>query len=141
MLHMVKLAVGVRDVAHLRKRQSGHLTPEGQYWHGSRSTPKRADEITDGGSIYWVIGGNVLARQRVEAILQGVTAADSRPTAILALDPAIVEVQPRAMKAFQGWRYLEPEAAPPDLEVRGPAEGVEEMPEALRRELRALGLL
>ena len=41
-------------------------------------------------------------------------------------------VLPRPYRPFQGWRYLAPKDAPPDL---GGAGDVAEMPEALRREL------
>ncbi|HVX91924.1 MAG TPA: DUF1489 family protein, partial [Xanthobacteraceae bacterium] len=41
--------------------------------------------------------------------------------------------------AFQGWRYLPAADAPRDLDRAAP--GAKDMPEALRRELRDLGLL
>ena len=46
---------------------------------------------------------------------------------------------PKAMRAFQGWRYLAAKDAPPDLDRV--ARGMTNMPEPLRRELRELGLL
>ena len=66
------------------------------------------------------------------------------PEAVLArrklvLDPKCVPVQPRPYRAFQGWRYLAPKDAPPDLDRAAP--GARNMPEHLRRELRELGLL
>jgi hypothetical protein len=50
-----------------------------------------------------------------------------------------VPTEPRPCRAFQGWRYLAAKDAPKDLERAAP--GVPHMPEALRRELRGLGLL
>jgi len=55
------------------------------------------------------------------------------------LEPKVVPVQPRPWRAFQGWRYLETKEAPRDLDRAAP--GARDMPEALRRELRQLGLL
>ena len=55
------------------------------------------------------------------------------------LIPKVVLVEPRPFRAFQGWRYLEPKDAPRDLDRAAP--GAKHMPEALRRELRELGLL
>jgi hypothetical protein len=55
------------------------------------------------------------------------------------MQPKVIAVLPRPMRAFQGWRYLPPNDAPPDLTRAGT--GLVEMPEELRRELRELGLL
>ena len=57
----------------------------------------------------------------------------------LVLKPKVVLVAPRPYRAFQGWRYLPPKDAPPDLDRAAP--GAADMPEPLRRELRELGLL
>ncbi len=46
---------------------------------------------------------------------------------------------PRPWRPFQGWRYLTPADAPPDAPT-GPG-GITAMPERMRAELRALGLL
>jgi hypothetical protein len=48
-------------------------------------------------------------------------------------------VEPRPYRAFQGWRYLQDKDVPRDLDRAAP--GAKNMPEALRRELRELGLL
>jgi len=55
------------------------------------------------------------------------------------LGPKVILVEPRPWRAFQGWRYLEPKDAPRDLDRAAP--GARNLPEALRRELRELGLL
>ncbi len=99
--------------------------------------PKRAAEIIDGGSLYWVIGGAVLLRQRVLDIVPDIWDDGAKCTAIV-LDPALVRVAARPVKAFQGWRYLTPEDAPPDLASSG---GDAELPDDMRRALAALGLL
>jgi len=56
----------------------------------------------------------------------------------LHLDPALVRVEPRAKKAFQGWRYLDAADAPPDLNA---APVATDMPDSMRRALTALALL
>jgi hypothetical protein len=141
-LHLIKLCVGCDTVKDLedwirekRKRSRGKKT---EHVHRTRMVPKRADELTDGGSLFWVIRGEVLCRQRL---------IDVRPyidkggigRCQLVLEPKVVPVQPRPWRAFQGWRYLEAKDAPRDLDRAAP--GARDMPEAMRRELRELGLL
>jgi hypothetical protein len=100
--------------------------------------PKRAAELIDGGSLYWVIKGRISARQRLLGVEPFVD-ADGIGRCRLWLDPAVVPVRPRPMRAFQGWRYFAPADAPPDLEAAGAGAGA--LPEELRRELGELGLL
>lgn len=88
--------------------------------------------------MYWVIGGIISVRQRLVAI-ERATESDGTPTTALGLDPALVRVEARPMRAFQGWRYLPATDAPRDLGAS--SGGAEDMPEALRRQLAALGLL
>jgi len=127
----------VRDIAHLEAVQLGRADRDPPLRHQTRSTPKRAAEIVDGGSIYWVIGGAVLVRQRVTDIVADVW-DDGSKCCGLVLDPHLVRVAARPVKAFQGWRYLEPNDAPPDLTL-GNVEA--EIPEEMRRALAALALL
>ena len=104
--------------------------------------PKRAAEILSfGGSIYWVVAGFVRVRQRILDIREE-EGADGIARAGLVLDPELVAVEARPLKPFQGWRYLAPEAAPPDLRAGAvEARGLDALPAGLRRELRDLGLL
>ncbi|HQT47025.1 MAG: hypothetical protein B7X08_05880 [Acidocella sp. 20-63-7] len=137
MIHLIKLAVGVRDVAHLEAIQASRAAVAPPLRHATRNAPRRADEVTAGGSIYWVIGGAVLVRQRVTGILSE-SVAEGGKGCSLVLDPTLVRVAARPLKAFQGWRYLAPEDAPPDLV---PGAQNTQMPEEMRRNLAALGLL
>lgn len=143
-LHLIKLCVGcdsVKDLEDwiqqkLKQRKKHRLAPE--HVHTTRMVPKRADELLDGGSLYWVIRGQVSCRQRLTAVRPFVD-REGVGRCRLVLEPALVLVEPRPFRAFQGWRYLAEKDAPRDLDRAAP--GVAAMPEDLRRELRQLGLL
>jgi hypothetical protein len=140
MLHIMKLAVGIRDIAHLRAVQADRARDNPPLRHQTRNMPRRAAEITDGGSLYWVIAGAVVVRQRVLEVIAD-TWDDGTPCAGLVLHPRLVAVAGRATRPFQGWRYLEPAAAPPDLSARVRASGEDKLPPEMQRALRSLGLL
>ena len=133
---MMKLCVGVRDMAHLADFQKRRLAATGANAHITRMVPRRADEIVDGGSLYWVIDSMISVRQRITDIEPFID-DDGIRRCRLHLDMKLVPVQPRPQRPFQGWRYLAPEDAPPDL---GGGEAAE-LPDEMRRELGALGLL
>lgn len=132
-LHLLKLAVGAESIADLEGFQANR---RGRLAHVTRMVPRRAEDLLDGGSLYWVIKGQIAVRQRLEAI-EPFTDADGIGRCRLVLDRTVVRVRPRPFRAFQGWRYLAPEDSPPDLTSQDDAE----IPEALRNELAALGLL
>ncbi len=138
MLHLVKLAVGIRDVAHLAAVQQARASADPPLRHLTRNAPRRAGEILAGGSIYWSIAGTIQVRQRILAI-ESATRPDGTGCTALVLDPALTRVVGQPMKPFQGWRYLRPEDAPPDLAEA--AAGTADMPAAMQATLRKLGLL
>ena len=140
MLHLTKLAVGVREIAHLAQLQARRLDQDPPLRHQTRNFPRRAEEILAGGSIYWVIAGATLVRQRILDIRPDAW-DDGTSCAALILDPLLVPVAARPTKPFQGWRYMAAEAAPPDLSTMPEAVGADELPAAMRRELQSLGLL
>ncbi len=137
MLHLMKLAVGVRDPAHLHDLQALRVVEDPPLMHRTRLMPRRAAEVAAGGSLYWVIAGSMLVRQRVLDIVPDAKVDGSACAAIL-LDPALVAVAGRPVRPFQGWRYLAPEAAPPDLAAGGVDDG---LPPNLAQILRELCLL
>ena len=100
--------------------------------------PKRADELTGGGSLYWVIKGQIACRQKLVAIAP-FTDGEGIGRCRLMLEPVVRPVSPRPCRPFQGWRYFAAKDAPPDLGKRG--RGVSAMPESMRRELAELGLI
>lgn len=140
----MKLAVGIEDVDHLaavqqrRREQAAAQGLPAVARHLTRNFPRRAEEVLAGGSMYWVIKGALLVRQRIVGLERGVN-ADGMPRCAIAFDAELVPTAPRPCRAFQGWRYLMPGDAPPDFDRR--AEIDADMPRELREELRALGLL
>jgi hypothetical protein len=143
-LHMIKLCVGADSLADLRQWITVRMTEARRrgaplrHAHVTRTAPKRAAEILDGGSLYWVIKGQIAARQRMLGVEPFVD-SDGTGRCRLWLDSAVVAVAPRPMRPFQGWRYFETKSAPPDIDGTQP--GFADMPEALLRELAGLGLL
>ncbi len=96
--------------------------------------PKRVEDVLAGGSLYWVIKGVVIVRQRIIAI-DDVT-DDHGQRCGLYLDRKLMRTVPQPRRAFQGWRYLDPKDAPADL---GETSGGADLPEHLRRQLVELG--
>lgn len=135
MLNLIKLAVGCDDLDMLRAFQEQRLRAHGSIFHLTRMMPKRAGELCDGGSIYWVIKGQLAARQPILEVLADQD-DEGRARCRLILGAEITEVQPRPMRPFQGWRYLEAKDAPPDRAL-----GDSEPPPEMAEELRRLGLL
>ena len=140
MLHIAKLAVGVRDIDHIRALQADRLRTNPPLRHRTRNFPRRGNEVTNGGSLYWVISGSMLARQRIVDIVEDKRDGGEKCAALL-LDPEVVPLIGRPTRPFQGWRYLTPEAAPADLDASVMAVGEEALPHVMRRELRALCLI
>ena len=143
-LHLLKLCVGCESIQDLEEwieeNRALHRRLKRPYeqTHTTRMVPKRAGEILDGGSLFWVIRGQVACRQSLIAI-RPFTDAEGIGRCHLVLEPTVVPVEPRPYRPFQGWRYLDVKDAPRDL---GQASGeVGEMPESLRRELAELGLI
>jgi hypothetical protein len=142
MLNLIKLCVGVDrldELAQWQKKRLAEKRRKGQkpeLIHVTRQTPKRREELLDGGSLYWVIKGQIAARQKLldlrPLVREGV------PHCGLVYDKKLVPVMRRPRAAFQGWRYLDPKDAPPDVAALKGAKG---LPEALQQELAALGLL
>ncbi|MBP2300081.1 DUF1489 family protein [Azospirillum picis] len=140
-LHLIKLAVGVRDLDHLAELQGNRAITNGAETRipvYTRRLPKRGDELLAGGSLYWVVKGSVLVRQPILAI-DTATDADGESYCTLHLAADRVPTVPTAHRPFQGWRYLTVEAAPPDLASAGGTG--DELPAHLAAELRELGLL
>ncbi len=143
-LNLVKLCVGCDSVEDLEEWIASRLDERRragdpvEYFHTTRMVPTRATELVDGGSLYWVIKGNVQCRQKLLEVRpfvdgQGISRCH------LMLDPGLHRTSWQPRRAFQGWRYLKPSEAPADIGTGG--DDLAEMPPKLRRELAELGLL
>jgi len=143
MIHMIKLSVGVSTYEELE----GYRNERAHWWgadygedvhvHRTRTMPKRAEEIvSEGGSIYWVISGVIRCRQPILR-LQAATDKEGRECCDIIMAPDMVRTMPYPKRPFQGWRYLQPKDAPPDM-----GEGMaEDSSEYIAEELARLGLL
>jgi hypothetical protein len=140
-LHLIKLCVGadsIEDLAAWQKKKLAERRKNGEAaetFHVTRMTPKRADELLDGGSLYWVIKGQIAVRQRLVGLKPVVK--NGQPHCALVLDAKLVPTARRTHRAFQGWRYLTPKDAPRDLR-KGEKDA---LPDALHAELAELGLI
>jgi hypothetical protein len=138
-LHLIKLCVGAETLDDLtrwqtkqvRLRRAAGLSPNPVC--DTRMTPKRADEILDNGSLFWVIKGLITVRQPVLAI----TSTGGACEIALGLPAIPVIATPR--RPFQGWRYLEPDEAPADLPT-GTGDALPSLPPTLIRQLREEGV-
>ncbi|MCL4187988.1 MAG: DUF1489 family protein [Rhodobacteraceae bacterium] len=138
-IHLVKLCVGAESVADLAEWQESQRPrwPAGRAEHVTRMWPRRQAELLAGGSLYWVIKGQILCRQRLLG-LEERRGADGILRCALVLDAAILRTEPVPRAAFQGWRYLAPSAAPRDLPAARPRE--EALPPGLAAALAEIGL-
>lgn len=144
-VHLVKLCVGtdsIEDLAHWQAGRLDELKAAGEppdVYHQTFQTPRRRDELLDGGSLYWVIKGVIQVRQRIRD-LQEAQRNDGSSCCRIILERELIPVRPVPRRPFQGWRYLDPADAPADL-ANGSRDGIAELPPAMRKELAELGLI
>ena len=138
-LNIIKLCVGAESVEDLLRwqEQNRGRWAAGTAEHITRMWPKRADEVLDGGSLYWVIKGVILCRQRILA-LEERRGSDGIARCALVLDAEVIRTEAAARRPFQGWRYLAPEESPRDL-PKGRALD-DTLPPALAQALAEIGL-
>ena len=140
-LHLIKLAVGADSPESIAGYQSARAIPrDGRRVIPvpTRMRPKREADLLDGGSLFWVVRGEIRVRQRLVA-LEGATDGDGRAFCRILVDSGLVPVRPRLQRPFQGWRYLTAEQAPADLATGSVGDG--DLPPDLARELRGIGVL
>lgn len=115
-MNLVKLCVGAESIAALESWRAARKAAEPGWTccHVTRMWPKREAELLNGGSLYWVFKGVILARQRILR-LDEVIGEDGIRRCGIVMDEAIIRTEPQPRRAFQGWRYLAPEDAPRDL--------------------------
>ncbi len=125
-LHIIKLAVGCESVKELKSWVAERMATAKKkglplrHIHITRMTPKRDAEVLAGGSLYWVIKGEIAAREKIIAI-EPFRDKDGIGRCRLVMQPKVIAVSPRPMRAFQGWRYFTENFSParPDQIRRG----------------------
>ncbi len=139
-INLVKLSVGSDDLASLQAWQQTKRaqTTDGLPRHVTRMWPKREAELLNGGSIYWIIKGVILCRQRILR-LDEVTGEDGIRRCAIVNDPKLVRVAATPRRPFQGWRYLKVEDSPPDLTEARQSEEV--LPAGLQSALAEIGVM
>ncbi|MEL7462040.1 MAG: DUF1489 domain-containing protein [Pseudomonadota bacterium] len=139
-VHILKLCVGAERVEDLAawQAQARAKGPDGRPRHITRMWPKREAEVVNGGSLYWVIKGVVLVRQEIVRFDEYISADGIRRCALV-LNPNIYRTEAMPRRAFQGWRYLEPEDAPRDLPKARASERA--LPHGLELALAEIGLV
>lgn len=144
-VHLIKLAPGAKSIDTVRtwvERQTARakaLNVSHQAVITTRNSPKRVDELLNGGSLYWVTGGNISGRQAITGVETAVD-GDGKKYCIISLDPEVVEVRLTPKKAFQGWRYLPADDAPADIS-RSDQDEIKNMPDEMKAHLQAIGVL
>ena len=134
-LHLIKLCVGCDTVDELRAWRTAREGPDQPWILRTRQTPRLADQLVDGGSLYRVFKGSILCRQPIREVKCVGEGAERRCE--ITLDAMIALTVPTPRRAFQGWRYLDPKEAPADLEMEG---GAHTVPPELARRLREAGV-
>lgn len=137
-VHLKKLSVGTETLESLVIKQKQVLEAGRQLLHSTRNWPRRKEELLNGGSLYWIIKGQMIARQPIKEFIE-VKQPDSKPKCGIVLLPGIIPVWPRKVRIFQGWRYLEDADIPADMPINETDDIP--MPISLAKELRELGLL
>lgn len=134
-INLVKLCVGVDSVDDLTSRIDARQSTETM--HITRMWPKRAVELLDGGSLYWVIKGTISARQQIIG-LDEIIGADGICRCGIRMDARLYRTESAPRRPFQGWRYLTAADAPADL--RQSRTGDDDLPPELSAELAAIGV-
>ncbi|MCZ6720877.1 MAG: DUF1489 domain-containing protein [Proteobacteria bacterium] len=143
-LNLLIMCVGIESVGHLERVTAKELADakrlnEPPYLkHWTRNRPRRADELSAGGSLYWIIKGAIRVRQPIVGIEALENPVGGKRCCIL-YGPELIRTLPVPRDPMQGWRYLEAKDAPPDLESVPEEAG--DMPPEMVAELRSLGLL
>jgi len=116
---------------------------DGKYYNyfTTRNTPKRAYEILNGGSVFWIVKAKIVMRQTIVNIETHLD-DNGKKYCLIIKDPEIMLVQPTPQRAMQGWRYLEAASSPKDLYPFDPDnEPDEHVDPQMAKDLAELGLL
>ena len=143
-INLLKMSVGVESIKQLEQKQIQKLSDavnrneKPEIIHITRNTPRRTNEVLQGGSIYWVIKRFVLVRQKVKDVRQ-IEVKNGKKKCAIILHPDLIKTEIKKIRPFQGWRYLSEQDAPKDLPKTLLSNN--NLPIELINELRHLGLL
>ena len=132
-LHLSKVAVGCASLDELHRRQQSRIC-DGHVPVMTRFRPKRAEELV-GGSLYWIVRHRLVARQEI----LGFAEHEAERRTVIRLEPDLVPVRAIFRRAHQGWRYLDADDAPRDLE--GEWDEGDRLPPLLAERLAVLALI
>lgn len=144
--NLLRTCVGIESVSHLAEFQQEYRIFTDS--HGeklaalhTRRTPTRANDLINGGSVYWIITRLIQARQEIVDVLT-IKDADGQDSCRILMRPEIIMVSPTPQRHIQGWRYLDPAKAPADLGLFNADDGDSMPPDPeMAEELRSLGLI
>lgn len=139
----MKVAVGSTGVESIKRYQATRLIDyQGNKatWITTRNRPKRDDELLAGGSLYWILKGKFLAHQKILGLESDITEEGKKFCRIF-LDPTFHVTAPKPQRGFQGWRYLQPENTPSDLDDGESVVGFGEIPQEMIKDLQNMGLI
>ncbi len=144
-INLIKLCVGAENVSDLYNWQKNRIIPKkigntksSATFLVTRMRPKRETEILNGGSIFWVFRGLILARQKILGIDKYIE-EDSVLRCKIILDREIILTEPHQKKPFQGWRYLNQKDTPKDREIFSNTKT--QLPLKIEKELSLIGIL
>ena len=134
-INLVKLCVGVSSIDDLSSRIDSRESTETM--HITRMWPRKEAELLDGGSLYWVIKGVILARQRILSLDEKIGHDGIRRCGIR-MEATLHRTEAARRRPFQGWRYLSTQDAPRDLAMA--REHDDELPPELIAQLAQIGV-
>ncbi len=140
-VNLVKLCVGVSSVDELamwQNHRAAEARARGESYlpsHVTRMFPKRKAEVLSGGSLYWVIRGEIQVRQTI-LDLESCIGSDAIRRCRIVMDPVLVRTILFPRRPFQGWRYLSADDSPADLGINSS----DELPPELERTLAEIGI-
>lgn len=130
-LHLTKVAFSCASVETLERRVLARAR-DGEMRVATRMRPKRGDELI-GGALHWIVKHRIVARQE---ILRLEDRKDGRIDIVCSDQLVVVAASP--MRAHQGWRYLENDAAPG---TDSDESGMSDLPPRMYAKLAGLGLV
>jgi hypothetical protein len=132
-LNMTRIAFGAQSPVHLRERLALHAV-DGETRLTTRYLPKRVGEMS-GGSLYWILNNSFIGRSPLIGFMEN---GEGRHW--IRIEPRLIPVRSIPKRGHQGWRYLEPKDAPPDLDSVE-VDGRDEMSPKMLGELMRMGLV